>query len=338
MVLVTGGSGYFGSRLVQRLVECKETVRVFDLHGAEDRPNGVDFFQGDIRDLEAIRRACCQVQTVFHNVAMVPLCKKREQLWSVNRDGTENLLKAALKAGVRKVVYTSSSAVFGIPKGNPITPETLPQPLEAYGASKLAGERLCHAYAQKGLEVTIVRPRTILGQGRLGLFQFLFERVYQGRKIFVLGNGDNRFSFIHVADLADACLRAARRRGFSVYNIGTEDFCTMRQTLEALIRHAGSRSRVCGFPRALGEVLMNLTGYLRLSPFAPYHALAFGREIFFDVTKAKQELGWKPRWGNIGMICQSYDWYLAHRDEVLRRKGASYHKSAVGLGIWRWLA
>src|SRR4030095_10518627 len=121
-----------------------------------------------------------------------------------------------------KVIYVSSSAVFGAPKSNPVTEETPPSPGEAYGRAKLEGETLCRYYANRGLDVTIIRPRTIMGHGRLGIFQILFEWIRGGYNIPVLGRGDNRYQFVHADDLADACLLSAERKGPSVYNCGTD--------------------------------------------------------------------------------------------------------------------
>ena len=97
--LVTGGSGYFGSLLLRRLLEQGWGCRVFDLNDADDRPESVEFRRGDIRDLDACRRACAGAETVFHCVAQVPLANDKPLFWSVNRDGTRNLLQAAHEAG-----------------------------------------------------------------------------------------------------------------------------------------------------------------------------------------------------------------------------------------------
>ena len=230
--LVTGGSGYFGSLLVKQLLECGYQCRVFDLNDADDRPASVEFIRGDIRDYAAVRKACENVDIIHHNVAQVPLAKDRLLFHSVNVDGTETLLRAANETGVGKVVYTSSSAVFGVPRRNPVTEDDRPVPAESYGHAKLLAERLCLRYSKDGFDVSIVRPRTILGHGRLGIFQILFEWIRTGANVPVLGQGDNVYQFIHADDLADACIRASRRRGAGIYNCGTNRFGTMREVLE----------------------------------------------------------------------------------------------------------
>lgn len=334
--LITGGSGYFGSVLRDRLHAAGVAVRVFDLIDAGDRPSDVEFVRGDIRDADAVRRACANVDAVYHNVAQVPLAKDRRLFRSVNCGGTANLIEAARTAGVRKIVHTSSSAVFGIPSHNPVDEHVEPHPGEAYGAAKLEAERLVEAAVRThGLDATIVRPRTVLGHGRLGIFQILFDWVEEGRRIPVLGSGANLYQFVHADDLADACIRAAARAGFAVYNVGAERFGTMRETLEALCRHAGTGSRVYSLPMAPAVAAMKLTSALRLSPLGAYHALMYGRSLYFDIARARSELGWQPRWSNEEMICESYDWYLSHKDDVLRATVGSAHRSRVRQGILR---
>jgi len=332
-LLVTGGSGYFGCALRRLLHERGHDVRSFDLVSSDDLAGGESFVQGDIRDLDAVRRACRGIEIVHHNVAQVPLAKDRHLFESVNVQGTENLLQAAHEAGVRKVVYTSSSAVFGVPERNPVTEDMTPRPQEAYGRAKLEGEHRCRAWVERGLDVSIVRPRTILGHGRLGIFQILFEWIRIGSNIPVLGHGDNLYQFVHADDLGEACRLAGERAGPAVYHCGTDRFGSMRSALEALCAHAGTGSRVRSVPMRPAVLAMQLTSALGLSPLGPYHALMYGRSMYFDLRKIAQELAWKPRWSNDEMLRESYDWYLAHRAGVLQRSGSSHHRSAVRQGV-----
>jgi nucleoside-diphosphate-sugar epimerase len=333
VALITGGSGYFGSRLRDRLRERGQAVGVFDLADADDRAKDVGFIQGDIRDAGRVAEAVADCDTIYHCVAQVPLAKDTELFHSVNVHGTENLLRAALEAKVRKVIYVSSSAVFGAPKSNPVTEETPPSPGEAYGRAKLEGEALCRDYAQRGLDVTIIRPRTIMGHGRLGIFQILFEWIREGYNVPVLGRGDNLYQFVHADDLAAACLLAAARPGPATYHCGAARYGTMRQALEHLCEHAKSGSKVRSVPLAPAVGLMQLTSALGLSPLGAYHALMYGRSLYFDIRKAQGELNWQPRFSTDEMFAESYDWYLANRERILGAHDASPHRSPVKQGI-----
>jgi nucleoside-diphosphate-sugar epimerase len=334
--LVTGGSGYFGSVLVDALGRAGWEVRVFDLNPPDPSDVPVDFVQGDIRDRDAILEACTGMDVVHHNVAQVPLAKDPALFDEVNEWGTANLLVAARTAGVGKVVYTSSSAVFGRPASNPVTEETLARPLEAYGRAKLRGEILCAEAVATGLDVTIIRPRTILGHGRLGIMSVLFELVAGGGPVFVLGGGSNVYQFVHASDLADACRRAGERQGAATYNIGALEFGTMRETLQALVEHAGTGSKVRSVPKAPTAAAMHVFSALGLAPFAPYHWLMYGQSLWFDVTKAQTELGWVPQHANTSMLIESYEWFLQHRADT-DVEGRSRHRSPVPAGVLRLL-
>lgn len=335
-VLVTGGSGYFGTVLVGQLVAAGAGVRNFDLNAPDDHPAAVEFVPGDIRDAKAVREAVDGVDVVFHNVAQQPLAKDHELIESTNVGGTRNLLDAALDAGVSKVVFTSSTSVFGVPTSNPVTEDTPTIGAEVYGRAKVASEGLCRAAAARGLDVTIIRPRTIVGHGRLGLFGILFDWIADGVPVFVLGRGDNPYQFVHAGDLARACRLAGERPGPTTYNIGAAEFGTMRETLEALVAHAATGSAVWSLPVRPAATAMAALSRLGLAPFGPYHWLVYAKPLWFDITKARTELGWEPAHSNDSMMIEAYEWFLAHRDEV-GRGGRSLHQSPARQGALRVL-
>jgi nucleoside-diphosphate-sugar epimerase len=328
--LVTGGSGYFGSLLVERLRGAGQQVRVLDISDAGDRPDDVQFVLGDIRDADAVADAVAGCDVVYHNVAQVPLAKDLHLLRTVNVDGTRLLLDAAATAGVRKVVHTSSSAVFGVPETNPVLPTTVPKPEEAYGHAKLAAEWACLDAVRDGLDVSIVRPRTILGHGRLGIFGILFDWIADGADPIVLGNGSNRYQFVHADDLADACIAAGATAGPGVFNIGTDRFGTMFETLDALCRHAGTGCTVRRLPAGPAAAAMRISAKLGATPFAPYHWLMYAESMWFDIDHAREGLGWEPAWSTDAMFAQSYDWFVEHRTHV--GDGASQHRRSARQG------
>lgn len=334
--LVTGGSGYFGSLLAARLLVAGHTVRVLDLVDADDRPHDIELLAGDIRDAAVVARAVRGVDLVFHNVAQVPLARDEQLLRSVNVDGTSVLLAEAHRAGVAKVVHTSSSAVFGVPTSNPVLPTTVPSPVEAYGHAKLAAEWACLAAVAGGLDVSIVRPRTILGHGRLGIFGILFDWVADGADVFVLGNGANRYQFVHADDLAEACLLAALHPGPGVFNVGTDRFGTMRETLESLCAHANTGAAVRSLPARPAAALMHLASAVGVAPFAPYHWLMYSKSLWFDTAHVEQQLGWHATASNDEMLAASYDWFLANR-ATTGRAGRSAHRTSARQGALRLL-
>ena len=334
--LVTGGSGYFGSLLVRRLVAAGHHVRVLDVNDADDRLPEVELVRGDIRDAATVARAVAGCDVIFNNVAQVPLARDEHLLRTVNVDGTVLLLSEAQRAGVSKVVHTSSSAVFGVPASNPVLPTTPPAPIESYGRAKLAAEQACLDAVAEGLDVTIVRPRTILGHGRLGIFGILFDWIADGADVFVLGKGDNRYQFVHADDLAEVCLRAGSTAGHAVFNAGTDRFGTMRDSLESLCTHAATGSRVRSLPARPASALMHAAAAVHLAPFAPYHWMMYGQSLWFDIDHVREGLGWEPKWSNEEMLADSYDWYLRNR-ATTAAAGRSHHRTIAKQGALKVL-
>ncbi len=167
-------------------------------------------------------------------------------------------------------------------------PTTVPRPREAYGHAKLAAEWACLDAARTGTDVSIVRPRTILGHGRLGIFGILFDWIADGADPIVLGDGSNRYQFVHADDLADACIAAGARSGADVFNIGTDRFGTMYETLDALCRHADTGATVRRLPAGPAGIAMRATARLGLAPFAPYHWLMYSKSMWFDLDHARR--------------------------------------------------
>jgi nucleoside-diphosphate-sugar epimerase len=226
--------------------------------------------------------------------------------------------------------------VFGVPQSNPVLPSTIPSPAEAYGHAKLAAEWACLEAVARGLDVTIVRPRTILGHGRLGIFGILFDWIADGADVFVLGTGDNRYQFIHADDLAQVCVLAADVAGPAVFNAGTDRFGTMRESLESLCAHAGTGARVRSLPVGPAALMMKAAAAAHLAPFAPYHWLMYSKSLWFDIDHVRDALGWQPRWSNEEMLADSYDWFVAHRLET-KQPGRSLHRTTAKQGALRLL-
>jgi nucleoside-diphosphate-sugar epimerase len=225
------------------------------------------------------------------------------------------VLCAADDAGVRRVVFISSTAVYGVPEKHPIEEDDPLVGVGSYGESKIDAEGLCRVAA---VETTIVRPKTFIGQERLGVFEILFDWIREGRRIYTLGKGHNRYQLLAVEDLVDAVVRAAAEPAAvrETFNIGATEFGTVRSDLQALIDHAGSSSRLQPVPVKPAEIALRGLELMRVSPLAEWHYKTAHKDSFVDVTKAQRLLGWQPRLSNRDALIQTYDWYLANRGRV----------------------
>jgi nucleoside-diphosphate-sugar epimerase len=327
--LITGGSGFLGNLIARRLHERGETVRILDIWDDPSRPKAIEFVKCDIRDAAGVARAMQGVEIVHHNVALVPLTKAGPEFQSVNVEGSRIAAKQAVKAGVKTFIHMSSSAIFGAPKRCPVTNDSPMTPVEIYGRAKLAGElavrEIC---AQGNLPLIVIRPRTILGEGRLGIFQVLFQWISENRKIYVIGDGNEKFQFVHAHDLMDAYLLAMDAGKPGVYNVGAARFGTLREALEHVIAHAHSTSRVASLPAGLTINTLRVLDWLRLSPLAPWHYLTYHKAFHFDVQPLL-DLGWSPRYSNDGMFRESWDWFVKNKDRLAAEAAASPHRSVV---------
>tara|TARA_A100001015_G_C15040568_1_gene739351 strand:+ start:2819 stop:3862 length:1044 start_codon:yes stop_codon:yes gene_type:complete len=333
--LITGGSGYFGECLTEELLKRGFKCSILDLNKPEKSlEKRVRFFQGDIRDKILVDSACAGIDYVFHNVAQVPLSKDEKLFKSVNDLGTRNIIESSKKNNCSHLVYTSSSAIFGVPKENPLNENSTTEPFEAYGESKLIGEKHCLDNINEETKISIIRPRTILGKGRLGIFQILFEWIFMGKNIPVFNKGDNIFQFIHAKDLAIACILAAESNKDNIFNVGANDLSTIRELLEELIFFAKKNSKIISFPSNFIVPVINLLNLIGLSPLSSYHSNMYGKEIYFNCSKIKTELNWSPKYSNKEMIKESYKWYVVNRANILSASEIkSFHKSSVKKGV-----
>jgi nucleoside-diphosphate-sugar epimerase len=316
---ISGGAGFLGLHLARRLLAGGHDVRTLDLAPLDDADleRDVDEHRGDVRDPAAARRLVTGADIVVHAAAALPIRGSRAQIRSVNVDGTATLLAAALDAGVHRVVHVSTTAVYGIPETHPIDEDAPLQGVGHYGRSKIEAEELCTAFARRGLEVIVLRPKTFIGPERLGVFEILFDWVREGRRIYVLGSGRNRYQLLAVEDLVAAIVLAGTASvAGETLNVGAEEFGTVRSDLEQLIAHAGSDSRVTPVPARPAEAALRALEFARLSPLAEWHYKTAHRDSYVAVGKAKTLLGWQPRFSNADALIETYDWYLANRGRL----------------------
>jgi nucleoside-diphosphate-sugar epimerase len=319
-IAISGGAGFLGLHLARRLLAAGETVRTLDVAPLDDPflEAEVDELQGDVRDPAAVRRLVADAEVVVHAAAALPIQASRDSIFAVNVDGTANVLAAALEAGARRVVFVSSTAVYGVPERHPIVEGDPLVGVGWYGDSKIRAEAVCREFGARGLEVVVVRPKTFVGPERLGVFEILFDWIREGRRIYTLGPGTNRYQLLAVEDLVDAIVRSFTASGVAgeALNVGAKEFGTVRDDLAALVAHAGSRSRLTPVPVRPAEVALRALELLRLSPLAEWHYRTAHRDSFVSTAKAERLLGWEPRLSNAQTLIETYDWYLANRGRV----------------------
>jgi nucleoside-diphosphate-sugar epimerase len=334
---ISGGAGFLGLHLARKLIADGNEVRSLDLVPLQEPDLDVHELRGDIRDEAACRELVDGARILVHAAAALPIRGSRDEIRSVNVEGTLTLLAAAAEAGVRRVVFVSSTAVYGVPEKHPIEEDDTLEGVGHYGESKIEAEEICRAFMRRGLDCVIMRPKTFIGPERLGVFEILFDWIHDGRRIYVLGDGSNRYQLLAVEDLVAAVVLAASKRAAAgeTLNVGAKEFGTVRSDLQALIDHAGSASRITPIPVRPAEIALRALELARLSPLAEWHYRTAYRDSFVDTSRAERILGWKPRLSNAAALIATYDWYLAHRDDLSGGGGLTHRvpwdQRALGL-------
>lgn len=327
LYLVTGGAGFLGINLVRHLLARGERVRSLDVAAFDypERPR-IDAISGDIRDRAAVRAAMAGVHTVIHCAAALPLYAAAE-ISTTDVDGTRVVLESARERGVARVVHVSSTAVYGIPDHHPLVETDTLQGVGPYGRAKIAAERHCLEFRERGLCVPILRPKSFVGPERLGVFELLYEWAYDAHNFPILGPGTNRYQLLDVADLCEALYLCATRDAALVndtFNVGAKVFATLKEDFQAVLDRAGHGKRIVSLPAKPAIVMLRALAALGLSPLYEWIYETVTQDSFVSVDRLERRLGFVPRFSNRDALLRNYDWYVANRAEIRGRTGVTH--------------
>lgn len=268
---VTGGAGFVGNNIVRLLVSEGHEVLVIDnMHtgkkeNLKDVLEKIQFHNIDIRNIEKLETVLKNVDGIFHEAALTIVQEsftKQDEYFDVNVRGTENILKIAKKFGI-KVVYASSSSIYGDSEKIPITEESPRKPINPYGETKLQDEILAEKYSKDGTKVIGLRYFNIFGRGQTGSYagvitQFI-RKISKKEELRIFGDGKQVRDFIHVTDIAKANLVAMQSEiKFGFFNIGTGKPTTINDLANIMIEVSGKKLNVKHEEPLDGDVRMSL--------------------------------------------------------------------------------
>lgn len=301
-VLVTGGAGFIGSRVVDHLVRAGHEVTVIDNLSSGHRENlnrEARFIDSDVRDPQALIRAAASKELVFHLAASVGNRRAIDNPYndaSINVMGTLNVLEAARLAECRKVVYSSSAAIFGEPEKLPISDDHPTRPLSPYGVSKLAGEKYAAAYtAVYGLETVSLRYFNVYGERQRfdaygNVIPIFATRALRGEPLVVYGDGLQTRDFVNVDDVAQANLKAAANGVTGAFNIGTGTAVSIRDLVALVAEARGSEVEVQSQPSRPGDVrdsTADISGARLKLGYSPTRSLREGFLSYFEWLRSE---------------------------------------------------
>jgi UDP-glucose 4-epimerase len=308
-ILITGGAGFIGSHLVEALTAGGGRVRVLDDFSTGLRDNlarvhpAPEIIDGDVADPKAVGNATVGVEAVFHLAALASVQRSVEAPADTHRvcaTGTLNVLDAARRNGVGRVVYAASSSAYGVPRGEVQTEDEPIQPLSPYAAAKAAGELYCQAFAVSyGLETVRLRffnifgPRQRADSPYSGVIALFAGALSEGRTPTVFGDGLQTRDFTYVADVVQALTLAAEVSNVSgrVYNVGTGRGVTLLELAAALNRLLRTDVAPRHGPPRVGDV----------------------RHSRADISRTRRDLGYEPRVAFEEGLAETVRWFQGER-------------------------
>ena len=309
--LVTGGAGFIGSHLVESLMSEGRPVRVFDDFSTCLRDNLLhiqpcpEIVRGDVADADAVSNAMRGINVVYHLVALASVVRSVENPLATHQacaTGTLNVLDAARRVGVRRIVYAASSSAYGGLSSSEGQSEDAPvNPLSPYAAAKLAGELYLQAFgATYGIETVALRffnifgPRQRADSPYSGVIALFIAAMSSGKRPIVHGDGLQSRDFTYVANAVQALRKAAQAPSATghVYNVGTSASITVLDLVSALNDLLGKRVEPTFGPTRTGDV-------------------RFSRA---DISRARQDLGYNPDVSFLTGLRRTLNWYLESRD------------------------
>jgi len=317
-ILVTGASGFVGSKLFSGFQIDGAEIFGTDIWGAPSS----NFIIGDLSDASFLVNLFELVEPdiVVHAAALVPLTKDIKGYREFNVETSGRLAKISTLYSVSKFILISSSAPYGVPQDFPIRESTTPIPIEEYGQSKLDCEVAIKAQLTELTQLTVIRPRTILGIGRLGIFEILFRWIKEDLDI-PFPNGARHFlQLVHIDDLLALTQHLIQSNQPGIWPAGTPNYSRLDRDLLKVIDTAGSKSKLYSVNPRLFEIVGSLLEILRLSPFSKWHYKTLNCDFAFSSEWIPE--GFKYRYSNFEALMDV--WQSSEKLKVIQQ-GSSPH-------------
>lgn len=320
--IIFGGDGFVGRHLTPKLIADGEEVIVADIVKSElPHYRKAQFIKTDVTDTASVAAVGIKPDDMVYNLSAKMLspiqvrAKRHDFFYPVNYFGTENIIHAMDKAGAKNLVHFTTDMIYGHTVTYPMTEDHPVSPLGEYGMSKWETEQLAWKWREKGMNISLFRPRLIIGPGRLGILEKLFKLIDMNLPVPMIGSGKNPYQFISVFDCAEAA-RLGWKAGVpnEAYNLGSIKPPPVRKLLGDLVKHAGSKSILIPTPGWAVKRTLDLLDWMNMPIMDPEQYLIADEECVLDVSKGERQLGWVPKYRDEDMLIAAYSEYRAKKD------------------------
>lgn len=318
-IIVIGSQGFVGKHLCDNLV-----LNKIPYIGVDCKSEDVDLIQKDITDFASLQDIVIDEDDIVVHLAArqyadKPPRKHRAEFFNqVNVVGLNHVLTTMLNKGCHKLIYFSSDMVYGLPQTMPIKEDHQQQPIAEYGQSKQMAEQLCERFREKGLSITLFRPRLIVGPGRLGVLDKMFRLIDKNWPIPLIGNGRNYYQMVSVFDCVSAILRAVRLDCPNAnFNLGSEQLISIKDLLKSLIQSVGSQSKLIPINAKMVKVGFQFLEKLGIELlYLEQYSLA-DKFFYVDIENTKKQLNWAPQFNDHDMLCTAFQWYKSNLSQAI---------------------
>lgn len=320
--VIFGGDGFVGRHLVPKLLADGAEVIVADIVKSDlAHYRSARFIKCDVTDAASVEAVGLKADDMVYNLSAKMLspiqtrAKRHDFFFPVNYYGTLHIIEAMDAVGASKLVHFTTDMIYGHTVVTPMTEDHPVAPLGEYGLSKQMTEELAAEWRKRGMQISLFRPRLIIGPGRLGILEKLFKLIDLNLPVPMIGSGKNPYQFISVFDCAEAA-RAAWKAGVpdEAYNLGSLNPPPVRKLLGDLIKHAGSKSLLIPTPGWLVKRTLDLFDLMNMPIMDPEQYLIADEECVLDVSKAERQLGWVPKYRDEDMLIAAYSEYRGKKD------------------------
>lgn len=300
-VLVTGASGFLGSILISRnsnflgvdLVSKNQNVLRCDLR--DERSTRKLLTDHEITEI--VHLAGLQFMSYVHR-------QERARFFYQNIQMADSISNIANSLGVKRVIYVSTDMVYGDDVISPVSEEITPNPIGEYGASKLAAERI-FSDSRNTYEVVILRPRLILGRGRVGTIQKLAKLIESPFPLILIGNGRNKYQFVAAEDVCTAIELSLTQDVSGVFNIGSDNPPNLDALFKATLLDLNRKKMILKIPMKFAVLIFDFLDKLGLSPLTPEQYKIAGLDFVLNTDKIKSQMGWSPTKNDQAMLFDS---------------------------------
>ena len=315
--IIFGGNGFVGRFLANKLIEQNKNVLVVDKLTEIDKriDKRCSFISLDIRDKQKLAQLDMGKEDILINLAAnqyhtkVPK-DRNTYFFETNTTASRNILETAFEKGCLNFIMFTTDMIYGKPQYLPVDIKHPQNPFGPYGQSKKICEEICREFRQKGMNITIFRPRMINGPGRLGILVKLFRLIDLNLPVPTIGNGKNHYQMISVFDCVDAILCAIEKElPNKEYNLGSDQSPDITTLLRGVIKSAGSHSFIIHTPGKLIKFLLNCLDKIGLTIMYPEQFMIADEEYVLDISETEKDLNWHPRYNDEDMLKEAYRMY-----------------------------